>query len=123
MGSFPNRSYRRHEMARPKLNDTEKKIGRLTVRFRSGELEELSNQAEACGLSVSELIRRKALGKHVVSVIDSKMLSELRRIGGLIKHLFNETNGLYRQKTSALLDELHAAAVRVGRKREEGDKS
>jgi hypothetical protein len=48
------------------------------------------------------------------------MLSELRRIGGLIKHLFNETNGLYRQKTSALLDELHAAVVRVGRRREEG---
>ena len=107
-------------MARPKLNDTEKRTERLTVRFRSGELEELSNQAEICGLSVSELLRRRALEMRVVSVIDSKMLSELRRIGGLIKHLFNETNGLYRQKTSALLDELHAAAIRIGRKREEG---
>ena len=103
-------------MARPKLNDPDKKGARLTVRFRSAELEELLNQAEISGLSVSELIRRRALGKHVPAVADLKTLSELRRIGGLIKHLFNETNGLYRQKTSALLDELHAAVVRIGRR-------
>ena len=106
-------------MARPKLNGTEKKADRLTVRFRSGELEELSNQAENAGLSVSELVRRKALGKQIAPVTDLKMLSELRRLGGLIKHLFNETNGLYRQKTSVLLDELHAAVIRIGRKRKE----
>jgi hypothetical protein len=82
-------------MARPKLNDAEKKCERLTVRFRPGELAELSEQAEMSGLNVSEL----------------------RRIGGLIKHLFNETNGLYRQKTGELLNELHAAAVRVGQRR------
>ena len=106
-------------MARPKLNEIDKKSERLTVRFRSGELEELSSQADISGLSVSELIRRRALKKHITSVADLKMLSELRRIGGLVKHLFNETNGLYRQKTSALLDELRAAIVRIGRKREE----
>ena len=107
-------------MARPKLNDTEKKNERLTVRFRPEELSELSKQAEVSGLSVSELIRRRTLGKHIASITDLKMLLELRRIGGLLKHLFNETNGLYRQRTSALLDELHAVAVRIGRKREEG---
>ena len=105
-------------MARPKLNDSDKKAERLTVRFRPSELEELSKQAEVSGLSVSELVRRKALDKRVTAVTDLKILSELRRIGGLLKHFFNETNGLYRNKTSALLDELHAAAVRVGRIRE-----
>ena len=105
-------------MARPKLNEAEKKSERLTVRFCSGEVEELSSQAEMSGLSVSELIRRRALEKRIAAVTDLKMLSELRRIGGLIKHLFNETNGLYQKKTSALLNELHAAAVRVGRRRE-----
>ena len=106
-------------MARPKLNDADKKAERLTVRFRPGELEELLNQAEISGLNISELVRRRALEKRVAAVTDLKMLSELRRIGGLIKHLFNETNGLYRHKTSALLDELQAAAVRIGRKRED----
>ena len=106
-------------MARPKLNDTEKKNERLTVRFCSGEVEELLSQAEISGLSVSELVRRRALEKRITAATDLKMLLELRRIGGLIKHLFNETNGLYGKKTSALLNELHAAAVRVGRRREE----
>jgi hypothetical protein len=108
------------KMARPKLHDTEKKAERLTVRFCTGELKELSSQAEVSGLSVSELVRRRALEKRVAVVADLKMLSELRRIGGLVKHIFNETNGLYRQKTSALLNELHAAAIRIGQNREEG---
>jgi hypothetical protein len=105
-------------MTRPRLNDAEKKAGRLTVRFRPGELSGLSEQADMSGLSVSELVRRRALKMRVMPATDLKMLSELRRIGGLVKHLFNETNGLYRQKTSALLDELHAAAIRVGRRQE-----
>jgi hypothetical protein len=106
-------------MTRLRLNDTEKKAERLTVRFRPGELNGLSEQADMSGLSLSELIRRRALKLPVVHITDLKTLSELRRIGGLIKLVHNETNGLYRQKTAALLDELHAAAVRVGRKREE----
>jgi hypothetical protein len=108
-----------NEMARPRLNDAEKKAKRLTVRFLPGELSELSDQADMSGLNLSELIRRRALKLPVVPVTDMKTLSELRRIGGLIKHLFNETNGLYRQKTAELLSELHAAIVRVGRKRED----
>jgi hypothetical protein len=89
------------------------------VRFRLDEMGELSGQAEACGLSVSELVRRRALQRRIVPATDLKTISELRRIGGLIKLVHNETNGLYRQKTAELLNELHAAAVRVGRKRED----
>jgi len=107
-------------MSRPRLNETEKKCERLTVRFRSEELRKLLNQAEISGLNISELVRRRALGKRVVPIIDLKMLSELRRIGGLIKHLFNESNGLYQKKTLVLLNELHAAAIRVGQQRKEG---
>jgi hypothetical protein len=106
-------------MPRPRLSDTEKKRGRLTVRFRSEEVLELTSQAEYCGLSVSELLRRRALKKRVVPVTDLKMLSELRRLGGLLKHLHNESNGLYSRETARLLNELHAAAVRVGRGRED----
>jgi hypothetical protein len=46
------------------------------------------------------------------------MLSELRRMGGLLKHLHNESNGLYSRETAGLLNELRAAAVRVGRGKE-----
>ena len=107
-------------MARPKLNDTDRKNKRLTVRFRPEELKNLSGQADTSGLCVSELVRRRALRMRVVPVTDLKMISELRRIGGLIKHMFNETNGLYQHKTSVLLDELHSTIVRIGQQREEG---
>jgi hypothetical protein len=101
------------------MEDLERKRERLTVRFRPGELNELSAQVDISGLSLSELVRRRSLQLRVTSVTDLKVLSELRRIGGLIKLVHNETNGLYRQKTAALLDELHAAVVRIGRKRED----
>jgi hypothetical protein len=68
---------------------------------------------------VSELIRRRALQKRIVPVTDLKMIGELRKIGGLIKLVYNETGGLYKQKTGALLDELHAAVIRVGRRRDD----
>ena len=103
-------------MARPKMNDTQKKDKRLTVRFLTDELEELSNQAEISGLSISGLIRKKVLGKRITAATDLKMLSELRRLGGLLKHFFNESSGVYQKKTYAILNELHAAAVRIGRK-------
>jgi hypothetical protein len=105
-------------MPRSKLNDTEKKTGRLTVRFRPKEMTDLAEQAESCGLSMAEFVRRRATRKRVTPATDLKMIAELRRIGGLIKHFFNETNGLYRHKTAELLDELRAAVVRLGRNRE-----
>lgn len=104
-------------MTRPQLRETEKKTARFTIRFRNEERDELEAQAEIHGLSISELIRRRALQKRIVPVTDLKTISELRRIGGLIKFFYNETGGLYRHRTAALLDELHAAVVRVGKER------
>lgn len=106
-------------MSRPKLRDTEKKEKRVTVRFRSGEMEELTEQAGVCGLSVSEFVRRRSLGRRVVPTVDLRMIAELRRIGGLMKHYFNETGGLHGDKTAEILDELRCAIVRVAHR--EGD--
>lgn len=105
-------------MARPKLSDEERKGEKLTVRFRADEMQELATQADLCGLCLSELLRRRALYRRVIPATDMKMISELRRIGGLLKLLFNETNGLYGPRTAVLLDELHAAVIRVGRREE-----
>jgi hypothetical protein len=43
-------------------------------------------------------------------------MSELRRIGGLLKLSFRETNGIYGGKTDPVLDELRGAIVRIGGK-------
>jgi hypothetical protein len=107
-------------MARPALEALEKKSVRLTVRFRPDEMKELESQSEINGLSLSELIRRRSLQKRVTPVTDLKTISELRKIGGLLKLSFSETGGLYRQKTAALLDELQAAILRVGKVEKEG---
>lgn len=103
-------------MSRPKLTESEKKEKRLTVRFRPEEMAELAAQADICGLSVSELVRRRSLNRRVVPAADLKIMSELRRIGGLLKLSFKETNGVYGDKTAAILDELRGAIVRIGAK-------
>ena len=105
-------------MPRPRLNEAQRKEKRLTVRFRPEEMTELSGQADMCGLSVSELVRRRSLNKRIVPMTDLKILSELRRIGGLLKFSFTETNGIYRGKTNEVLEELRDAIVRIGRKDE-----
>ncbi len=47
----------------------------------------VAEKADQCSLSISEYIRRCALGRAVSSRSDQEALRELRRQGGLIKHL------------------------------------
>jgi hypothetical protein len=47
----------------------------------------IAEKAKECALSISEFLRRCALGRAVSSRSDQEALSELRRQGGLIKHL------------------------------------
>ena len=61
---------------------------RVDFRLTREEREEIQEQAEASGLSVSEYVRRRALGRRVDSVTDVKMISELRRQGGLLKKIY-----------------------------------
>lgn len=107
-------------MARPKVDESARKDVRFTALFTRMEVKELLSQSELCGLSISEFIRKKSLEKKVAPITDLKVLSELRRLGGLIKYLFNKTGGLYQKKTYSLLTELHAAVIRIGQQREEG---
>lgn len=56
---------------------------RIEFRVTEEERGKILEQAEASGLSVSEYVRRRVLGRRVDSVTDVRMLSELRRQGGL----------------------------------------
>ena len=81
--------------------------GRIDFRVTLEEREEIQEQAEASGLSVSEYVRRRALGRRVDSVIDVKMISELRRQGGLLKKIFNDSNGMYNEEIKIVLDNIN----------------
>lgn len=81
--------------------------GHVHIRVTPQEREDIQEQAEASGLSVSEYVRRRVLGRRVVSRTDKKMLSELRRQGGLLKHVFNESRGMYSEKTERALENVN----------------
>jgi hypothetical protein len=108
---------------RPKTIDTERKTLRCTIRLTHAESAELGHQAAMAGLSASAYVRRCVFrGRSpIIAQTDLKMISELRRIGGLLKLFFLETGGVQADKTALLLGDLRAAILRVGRK-EGGEK-
>ena len=76
---------------------------RINIRVTEYELKELKEDAEEAGLSLSEYGRRRLLGLRVDSKLDVRIVGELRRLGGLIKHLYNESNGLYSSESAEML--------------------
>ena len=80
----------------------------IHIRVTPEEQQDIRENAELSGLSMSEYIRRRALSRRVPSRIEIKMLSELRHQGGLLKYIFNESHGMYSEKTATALDSLNS---------------
>ena len=59
------------------------------VKFRltAEERQFIDEQAAQACVTVSEFVRRRAMGKRLVSRFDDTVLNELRKLGGLQKHL------------------------------------
>lgn len=89
--------------------------GRINLRVTEEELSDLKEQAEVAGLSVSEYVRRRALGRRVVgsSKTDLHVLSELRKLGGLMKLVHNETRGAYSERTAEAIQALTSCARKL----------
>ncbi len=85
----------------------------VNVRLLSDEKEKLRSDADLAGLSMSELIRRRYFGRPIVAHADAVLLKELRRLGGLLKHVHNESNGAYSHDTAAALSLLKAAIEKL----------
>lgn len=80
----------------PRPRRTEQMTSPFQVRLTPTERAELEAAAEAAGITLSEYIRRRALGRRVVArraLTDIQTLNELRRLGGLVKHLALEEVG------------------------------
>jgi hypothetical protein len=91
----------------------EQRTSRITVRFTEEEYEFITSEAETCGLSVSVFIRRRVLGERIIAKSDLRVISELLRIGGLLKHIHNESKGAYSALTSNCLKEITACIGRI----------
>lgn len=62
----------------------------LKLRCTEEEAERIRGKAEAAGISTSDLLRRSALNRKILTRTDTRLMSELLRLGGLQKHLYNE---------------------------------
>ncbi len=78
----------------------------VNVRLTAAEKARLKEDADLAGVSMSELVRRRYFGRPLIAHADAVMIKELRRIGGLLKHLHNESQGAYSQETAAALTAL-----------------
>lgn len=89
----------------------------VNVRLTAAEKIRLKEDADLAGLGMSELIRRRYFGRPIIANADSIMLKELRRIGGLLKHIHNESGGIYSSETAATLLTLKDYIERLSRDR------
>ena len=80
----------------------------INVRLTAAEKALLKEDADLAGLSMSELVRRRYFGRPIIANADAVMLKELRRIGGLLKQIHNESKGIYRTETAGALAALKA---------------
>jgi phosphate uptake regulator len=83
---------------------------RITFRLSESEYAQVSGELAVCGLSLSAFARKRLLGQRVASQADLAVLGELRRLGGLLKHIHNETRGAYSDLTRQAIRDLSAYA-------------
>ena len=85
----------------------------VNLRFTINEIDEITKRAEHFGVSKSEYIRKRVLGKKLVPHVNQELAAELRRQGGLLKHIHNETNGIYSERTIKMLDDIRDLIKRI----------
>lgn len=74
------------------LNTKEPLDQRITIRLSQTEKNLLVEDADLAGLTTSELIRRRYFGKPIITATDRATIRELRRVGGLLKHIFSQSD-------------------------------
>ncbi|WP_445369969.1 plasmid mobilization protein (plasmid) [Methylomonas sp. BW4-1] len=80
----------------------------LRLRLTASEKQRLREDADLAALSMSELVRRRYFGRPIIANADAIMIKELRRLGGLVKHIHNESNGVNSKETAEVLVALKA---------------
>lgn len=74
-------------MANHSVVDGKKQGKRIGFRLSDDEYARLLEEAELHGMTFSQLARNRLVGTHITSKIDAQAVAELRRQGGLLKHL------------------------------------
>lgn len=85
----------------------------INIRLTKDEHETAKQRAHSTGLSLSSYGRLQILNRPISSRVDQAAINELRRQGGLVKHLHNKSAGAYKNETAAALRNLAAAIDRI----------
>ena len=100
----------KQQTAHEKQTRSSQKTRKISFRLSESEYAQISDDMAVCGMSISSLIRKRLLGARIASRADLAVLSELRRLGGLLKHIHNETRGAYSSLTAQAIRDLSAYA-------------
>ncbi|MCW7763459.1 plasmid mobilization protein MobA [Photorhabdus luminescens] len=85
-----------------------------SIRCFPEEKEAVKKKAEAAGLSIGAFMLRSALGRRIDARCDTELIMELRRLGGLQKHLFKEGGEVQSKEYSEVLVAIQKAILKVG---------
>jgi hypothetical protein len=91
----------------------------INVRLTSAEKDKLKEDADFAAISMSALVRRRYFGRPVIANANMVMIRELRRLGGWLKHIHNQSGGAYSQETAATLAKVKAYIERLSGDRQE----
>lgn len=92
----------------------------VNVRLTAAEKERLRDDADMASLTMSALIRARYFGRKIVASADVLMIKELRRIGGLLKHVHSQSDGAYSHATAAALRDVRAYISQLSNDRQKG---
>lgn len=85
----------------------------IKVRVTPEQKGVLTEKALDCGITVPEYLRACGLGRPTRSAVEAHIINELRRLGGLQKHLFKEGGGVLSKEYAAVLVEITRAILRI----------
>jgi hypothetical protein len=85
------------------------------IRCFEGEEALVRAKAHDSEISVGQFVLAAALNRQTRSKIGSHVINELRRLGGLQKHLFAEGNAALSKEYANVLIEITEAINRIGR--------
>ena len=96
-------------------SEARKRTGRLpAIRCFEDEEKRVRGLAEQCGMSVGQFLLATALDRQVDTLRLMHVRNELRRLGGLQKHLFNEGRGMLSKEYAEILVQIRDAVARLG---------
>jgi len=90
----------------------------INVRLTQAEKARLSEDADLAAMSMSELVRRRYFGRPILANVDQVMIRELRRLGGLLKQLHQESGGVLRDEFAGALAAVKTAIERLSHDRQ-----